>query len=226
VDVLPVLRALARHPLGRFTLALARRIATAVYFRQRQYITVQRIGATTEANALTADRKMQCVTLSSREALTAIAAHIPAAFRDSVADLDSRVANGCVLTLAFRRADDGDLEIVGYELAERGVFSALGRRHPAPPDVVFSHWAEVLPAYRGQRVHALLFATRDAYFQERGGKFVWGVVAPKNRASLQALRRAGSFVVGAVSRVSLFSGLIAWETPPQRIEQALRLLDT
>ena len=218
------LRALTQHPVGRAVVTLTRAIATAVYSRQRQYITVQRVGAAGSIGRRGVDRKVQCATLTSLESVEAIAHHLPAAFRDSAEQLKNRVAHGCVLTLAFVRSDNGSLEIVGYELAERGVFSALGRRHPAPADAIFSHWAEVLPAYRGQRIHALLFAARDAYFHRHGGTFVWGVVIPKNRASLQALGRAGSFVVGTVTRVSVLCGLLVWETPPDRIARILQLL--
>jgi hypothetical protein len=203
---------------------LLRTIALAIYSRQRQYITVQRVGTTGSGSGPEVGRKVHCATLSSLESVDAIAHHLPADFRDSAEQLKNRVANGCVLTLAFTHSDTGSLAIVGYELAERGVFSALGRRQPAPADAVFSHWAEVLPAYRGQRIHALLFAARDTYFLSRGATFVWGVVVPKNRASLQALRRAGSFVVGTVTRVSILCGFLVWETPVERIARILELL--
>lgn len=226
---MPIVRlhAVATSRPGRAFRSLVRASATSIYCRQRQLITIQPIGAAEPAAAAgetSTDRKIQCVTVATRDAFAAIAAHVPADFRDSADELARRVAQGCVVSLALRRTDDGGLQIVGYELAERGVFSAMGRRHAAPAEIVFSHWAEVLPAYRGQRIHARLFAARDAYFSRHGGRFVCGVVAPKNRASLQALTRAGSFVVGAVTRVSLFGGLLAWETPRERIEQALRLV--
>lgn len=53
---------------------------------------------------------------------------------------------------------------------------------------------------------------------------MWDVVVPKNRASLQALGRAGSFVVGTVSRVSILCGLLAWETRAERIARIIQLL--
>jgi GNAT superfamily N-acetyltransferase len=220
------LRLLTKHPLGRALRPLARTVATSLYSRQCQHITVQGIGVTDAASftGTTMDRKIQCVIVDSPDALEAIAQHVPATFRDSVDELKKRVAQGCVLSLALRPNDAGGAEIVGYELAERGVFSALGRRLVAPPEVIFSHWAEVLPEYRGRRIHALLFAARDAYFRRRGGKFVCGVVDPRNRASLQALARAGSFVVGTVTRIALFQGLLVWETPRERIEYALQLV--
>jgi GNAT superfamily N-acetyltransferase len=217
---------LTNHPLGRALRTLARTVATSLYSRQCQHITVQGIDATDRAafNETPMDRKVQCVIVDSRDALAAIAQHIPAAFRDSVDELEKRVAQGCVLSLALRPTDAGGAEIVGYELAERGVFSALGRRLVVPAEIVFSHWAEVRPAYRGQRIHAQLFATRDAYFRRRGGRFVCGVVDRRNHASLQALARAGSVVMGTVSRIALFRGLLVWETSREQIEHTLQLV--
>jgi len=101
------------------------------------------------------------------------------------------------------------------------VFSALGRRMAVATDVVFSHWAEVVPAHRGRRIHGLLFAARDAYFRPRGGRIVVGVCARRNRASLRALRRDGAVVVGCVGQLAVLS-LIVWDTPwPPRVSRRL-----
>jgi GNAT superfamily N-acetyltransferase len=199
---------------------LIRALTASVCCRQLQHITLQPIDADVAAAVKRRDDgTMEGVTITTIEAFDALAGCIPSAFRDSVDELRRRVGRGCVLSLARSRRDGGS--VVGYELAERAIFSALGRRHAVSAEIVFSHWAEVLPAYRGQRVHALLFATRDAYFQPRGARVVCGVVAPRNRASLRALRRAGSVVVGTVQRVTLFQSLVAWETPWHRIQRAL-----
>jgi hypothetical protein len=208
---------------GRGALARARRIAGSIFYRQRQLITLQRILCGPPKSCLSHDAGIRCVTVDSLDAIDAIADVFPTVFRDSVAQLRERVAQGCVLSVALRSPAEGRVEVVGYELAERGVFSALGRRYPAPGEIVFSHWAEVLPQCRGQRIHARLFAARDAYFAPRGGRFVCGVVLPKNHASLRALHRAGSLVVGAVTRLTLFGRLVIWETPPERIARTLKL---
>jgi hypothetical protein len=209
---------------GRPLRTVARTLAASVYSRQLQYVTVQPIAADAAlAKTTTPDGTVEGLVLDSVDALHALAQQYPAAvFRDAADELGKRIAQGCVVSLARRRTPTGTGEIVGYELAERGVFSALGRRRAVGKEIVFSHWAEVSPAWRGRRIHALLFATRDAYFAERGGKIVCGVVAPKNRASLQALGRARSVIVGTVARVALF-GVVVWETPWERTEQALRL---
>jgi hypothetical protein len=139
-------------------------------------------------------------------------------FRDSFAVLETRLDAGCVVCLArSKRADGQGMEVIGYELAERGIFSALGRRTRVSPDVIFSHWAEVIPERRGQRIHGGIFAARDEYFRRRGGAMVVGVCRPDNHASLRALRRDGADVVGAVERIAL--GL--WRTPDSEIVQSL-----
>ncbi len=220
------------HPLAladwdRHLAVLSRRIAhavaTSVYARHRQVITVKRLDGAPSSSPLACDPKLECVAVESALTLEALAAEIPDSFRDSVDELRRRVADGCVVFLARRPRDDGaGHEIVGYEISERGIFSALGRRHHVSDDVVFSHYAEVLPAHRGRRIHGLLFARRDAYFRARGGRLVVGVCLPQNHASLKALRRDGAAIVGAVEGVSLFRVLRVWSTPFASIEDALR----
>ena len=213
-------------PLSRTIRAVGHTLASSLYSRQVQYITVQPIAPDAARARLTiADGLVEGLVLDSVGALHALASQYPAAvFRDAVDELGARIASGCVVSLARLVSPIGAGEIVGYELAERGVFSALGRRRIVGSEIVFSHWAEVSPRWRGQRVHALLFATRDAYFAARGGKIVCGVVAPRNRASLKALRRARSIIVGTVMRVAVL-GFVLWETPWERIEDAVRVAE-
>ena len=212
--------------LGRSRWLLALRhavyqVAASIYCHQRQFITVRRLeGAET---SIPEDSATIAVMVDSLPAFRALAAEIPRTFRDSLEALEERVAHGCVLCLARRkRADGAGHEVIGYEIAERGVFSALGRRTPAAADVIFSHYAEVLPAHRGRRVHRLLFLTRDAYFRARGARLLCGVVDPDNAASLRALVRAGHVVVGTVERVAIFRWLVVRRTPREAIDRALR----
>jgi hypothetical protein len=198
---------------------------TSLYCRQRQYITVKRLDVPDATDGFiwtAADRETECLVLDSPRALRAVAPEIPPVFRDSVAALHRRMAHGCVVCVARRpRKDGAGKEVVGYEIAERGVFWGLGRRTPLARDVVFSHYAEVLPAYRGQRIHRLLCATRDTYFRRRAGRILCGVVPVEDRASLQALGRAGHTVVGTVTRITVLRILVVWQTPIERIERAL-----
>jgi GNAT superfamily N-acetyltransferase len=202
---------------------LRRTVRASLFSRQRQYITLKHIaGDPGDTTPVASDGRTDVVVLDSPEALDAVAADICASFRDSVSALRARVARGCVVCVARRpRADGNGSVVVGYEIAERGIFSALGRRIAVPNDVIFSHYVEVLPAYRGQRIHRLLFATRDAYFRARGGRIVCGVCAPQNQASLRALRRDGATIVGTVERISLLRVFVLSYTPFDRIAQLL-----
>ena len=206
---------------------LVRAVMTSLCSRQRHYITVKRLDEADATDAFTwtaADRETECLVLDSPKALRALAPEIPAEFRDSVGALHTSLAHGCVVCVARRpRGDGAGKEIVGYEVVERGVFAALGRRTPLARDVVFSHYAEVLPAYRGQHIHRLLCATRDAYFRRRAGRLVCRVVAANDRASLNALGRAGHTVVSTVTRIMVLRVLVVWQTPMDRIERALTL---
>lgn len=206
-----------RARLGR----LGRTVTASVFSRQRQYITLKHIGAAADP-AIIQDPRTECLVVDSPEGLDAVAADICASFRDSVGALRARVTRGCVVCVARRPRTDGRGSIVvGYEIAEPGIFSALGRRIAVPKDVIFSHYVEVLPAYRGQRIHRLLFATRDAYFRARGGRVVCGVCAPHNHASLRALRRDGATIVGIVQRISLLRVFVLSYTPFDHIAQLL-----
>ena len=216
-----------RSRLGRLSHlcgVIARGAIALTYSRRRQHITIQPIRTldAVAAGRTSNDGGVECLVVDAVATLAALSPRFPVEFRDSVHRLQRRLGQGCVLSLARYRDVNGVSHVVGYELAERGVFSALGRRRRVGADVVFSHWAEVLPAYRGRRIHALLFAARDAYFGARGAKIVVGVVSPRNRASLRALERAGSRVAGDVERVELLGGVIAWDTPWERIDQVLK----
>ena len=209
-----------RRPRTRLA-HLTRALTMSVFSRQRQFITLKPLDgdAGSPAPPLT-DGRTECLIVDSPEALDDLATEISASFRDSVAALKARVARGCVVCLARRpRVDGAGSVVVGYEIAERGVFSALGRRIAVSGDVVFSHYVEVLPEYRGQRIHRLLFSTRDSYFRQRGGRVVCGVCAPRNHASLQALRRDGATIVGTVERISLLRVFVLSYTPSDRITQ-------
>ena len=149
-------------------LVRARAAVSAIYSRQVQHITVKRLDVP-DARRPGPDPGTTCLIVDSVYALATLTGDFPSTFRDSVEDLARRLMQGCVVCVARRkRADGAGYEIIGYELAERGVFSALGRRKGVASDVVFSHWAEVLPAYRGRRIHGHMFAARDAYFRARG----------------------------------------------------------
>ena len=206
-----------RTRLGQLTRALT----MSVFSRQRQFITLKSLDAGGDSQPPPPPTDgTECLIVDSPEALDAFAADICVSFRDSVAALKARLARGCVVCLARRpRSNGAGSVVVGYEIAERGIFSALGRRIAVSDDVIFSHYVEVLPEYRGQRIHRLLFSTRDHYFRQRGGRVVCGVCAPHNHASLQALHRDGATIVGTVERISLLRVFVLSYTPSHRIAQ-------
>src|SRR5262249_16987778 len=151
-DQLPALSSAGKErSFARALRSFAKAFAAPIYSRQQQFITVKRFDAPdveAVSDGCRPDRATQCSILDSVKAFGAIAPEFPASFRDSVGELRRRVAEGCVLCIARRRREDGaGHRVVGYELAQRGIFSALGRRHGTAMDIVFSHYAEVLPSF-------------------------------------------------------------------------------
>ena len=196
----------------------AARLLGLIY--QRQLITIKLLG---ESNTQrTGSTGVECAILASVAGLQELAHEFPSGFRDSVDDLVQMISRGRVVTVArCRRADGAGSQVVGYEISELGVFSALKRRIQFERDVVFSHWAEVAPSFRGRRVHGALFAARDAYYRNLGGLLICGVCRPYNRASLKALLRDGAEVVGIVECIALFGFLRLWHTPATVIRELL-----
>ena len=75
------------------------------------------------------DPRLESVVVESTKFLEPYRHEIPSSFRDSFARLKERLAQGCVLFLVRAPKEDGlGHEMIGYSLAERGVFSALGIR--------------------------------------------------------------------------------------------------
>ena len=210
-------------------LHLARAVLAVLYSRQVQYIVLRRLDrpdAAAPSAGVTEEGKTECVVVDTPAMLRTIAPEVPPSFRDSVDALTPRVAQGCVVMFLRRpKKEGGGKEIVGYNISERGVFAALGRRKALSADVVFGHYAEVLPAYRGQHLLKFLSTTRDEYFRQQGVRVQCGVIAPQNRSSLRSVERAGSTIVGTVQRLSLLSGLLVWETPWEEIEKVLGVSD-
>ncbi|MEW6298983.1 MAG: hypothetical protein AB1671_14810 [Thermodesulfobacteriota bacterium] len=211
--------------LTRVMIRLARDLLTSVYHYQMQYITSRRLDRDVVddlANQTRERLKIECLVVESTEAFQAVKDEIPSSMRDSVDDLNRRLAQGCIITLARKPKDEGGgKEVIGYSIAERGVFSALGRRGKVSPDVLFGHYVEILPQYRGQRIHILITTARDTHCLKYGLKKNCGVISPQNYPSLRSSRRRGSRIVGIVQRVSVLRGLFVWETPWERIQETV-----
>ena len=148
---------------------------------------------------------------------------MPSSARDSMEDLETRLGEGSLVFLASRSAGEGaGQEVVGYCICERGVFSALGRKMTTSPDILFSHYIEVLPEYRGHGLADLIRGEMVEYCCANGITTRCAVITPSNKPSLKSALRAGFRVVGTVQHVSILNGLLAWDTPWKKVEKALQ----
>ena len=204
---------------------LARAVLLSFYHRQAQYILMKAIENRAHvAPTNTAEEKIgiECLIVESAEALQAVAREIPTAIRDSADQMKKRLERGCLVILARRPHPSGTgHEVIGYGIYEPGVFSALGRRGKVSSDILFNHYLEVLPKYRGQRIADVMKRAIDEHCRAHGFKKRCTVISPSNEPSLRSDLRYGFTVVGTVVRVSLLRGLVVWETPWESIERAL-----
>ena len=145
--------------------------------------------------------------------------------RDSLLIRDSqRLAQGCSV-IVVRKPSRAGHEVIGYGINEPGVFSALGRRGQLFPNVLFNHYLEILPEYRGQRIAHVMRIAMDEYCRMHGFTKRCTVVSPSNEASLRSSFRSGLVRVGVVAPVSLLGGLFVWETPSETIRRAVQAVD-
>jgi L-amino acid N-acyltransferase YncA len=202
------------------------KLLTSLYHREAQYILLKRV-ASQEASRPGpregSETETTCLLVESVEALQEVAREIPTTMRDSVDQLKQRVAQGCIVTLARRpqKAAAGQ-QVIGYGIYERGVFSALGRQGTVSSDLLFNHYIEVLPEYRGQRIADVMRRAIDVYCRAQRLTKRCTVVSPSNESSLRSDLRFGYTIVGTVARVSLLQGLFVWETSWESIAAALR----
>jgi GNAT superfamily N-acetyltransferase len=209
----------------RTTRRIAAALLTGIYRRQAAYvfghvITPGDAGATFHAEGESSE--VECLIVESAAALDDCQMEIPAVFRDSADTLKSRLDQGCIVILAYLPgAKAPDKHIVGYSLRQRGVFSALGRQRNISADILFTHYVEVLPEYRGQRLASRLTGAALEYCRKNGLTRLCSVVMTHNQPSIQYTLRVGFAIIGTVERVSILKGLFVWETPWQHIERAL-----
>src|SRR5215510_8685948 len=125
---------------------LLRRLLSALYHREAQYIFVRKIEAQQARPALNKaveQMGITCLFVESLEAWQKVEAEIPSSIRDSANQLRQRVAQGCLVILARRSKSSGTgHEVLGYGIYEPGVFSALGRKGKVSSDVLFNHYLE------------------------------------------------------------------------------------
>jgi ribosomal protein S18 acetylase RimI-like enzyme len=171
---------------------------------------------------------IECAVVESPEQIEAYEDEMPSSFRDSVESLKQRVAQGCVVFLARMPKQDGPgRQVVGYRLAEKGVFSALDLKGKVSQDILFIHYIEVLPAFRLQKIARFLVKASLEYCVARGLKKTLTVGSPLNQLSARAFRKdaADRLDLGTVEKVSLLRGLIVWWTPWKKIERTLKTLE-
>jgi GNAT superfamily N-acetyltransferase len=165
--------------------------------------------------------KIECIVVESVASLRRFENEILNSFRDSAERLKKRLYEGRIVIFALKRTEAQRHAIIGYILAERGVFSALGRKLKIAPDLLFGHYIEVLPPYRQSGVAKFLLHAMDEYCFKNGITKYCGSVSSRNSAAMTALATKSNEVVGKVKRISIFGGIFIWETPSDAIKKAI-----
>jgi GNAT superfamily N-acetyltransferase len=199
----------------------------ALYERETQYVFVRKIpasGVSVSGSEAGESLGVTCLFVESAAALRAIEREFPLSVRDSADQLRRRLAQGCSL-IVVRKPSRAGHEVIGYGINEPGVFSALGRGGQLLPDVLFNHYIEILPEYRGQRIAHVMRIAMDEYCRMHGFTKRCTVVSPFNEANLRSIVRSGLVHVGTVTRVSLLGGLFVWDTPLETIQRAVHAVD-
>jgi ribosomal protein S18 acetylase RimI-like enzyme len=222
-DKLHQLRYLYRAMGATGVVALAaRKLLAPLYQREVRYILLQDLESPDVADPEDADTNAECIVLESPAALDDVQSEIPTSFRFTIEDFRERLERGCVVFLVRSPTTTGSgKEIVGYNISERGVFTAFDRARPVSPEIFYSHYTEILPEYRGRRIQQALVRARIEHCRNNGVRKRCTTVGTENRPGLVSGLRAGK-IVGTIERVSILCGLVVRETPWERIEQALR----
>ena len=208
-----------------FTAAVARRVLRAVLRWQKLHIVVRNVDVAdpeTPSKHESGEFTIQCDVLETPSALLALEGEFPQSFRDSVGRLERRLHNGCVLfVLRVGNTSDKGKRIAGYSICQPGIFSAFGAVQRISSDILFSHYFEFLPEYRGRGLKTVLEEKRTEYCRMHRLRSICGVIASHNIASLKTSSRAGFKVVGAMRQVSILKGLVVWRTSWKTVEKAL-----
>jgi hypothetical protein len=199
---------------------MGQKLLAPIYRREAQHIIMRSEREAAGSDPTPGRAEIECVVIESLGALEREEKDIH--FAGVFQKLSGRLKEGCVVFLAYRRGSAGAREMMGYSICQRGVFSALGRRWGISPDILFVHYEEIFPAYRGQRMQQVLSRARGRYCQSQGVKWRCAVISVHNRPSLTASLRNGFVITGIVERRAFLGGLYVWETPWERIEAALQ----
>ena len=203
----------------------ARRLVGRLVRHEAQHVIVGRIDEAPAASQGTQEWA-ECEVLESREELEAIVPELPSGL------LPERLCRwfgpGHILILVRRRCGpDGEPQVVGYRLCERGILrSSLGLRARIPDTFLFIHHAMVLPEHRGQRIAQALREGAYRFAARRNIIWTCGVVSLSNAASLAAHLRpgTGARVVATIHKLSLRNGWLLWRTRWRTVARALDAL--
>lgn len=219
------LRHLGVHYQEAGVFAVLRLLKHSIYRRDIQYVVAKDTEVVTPppgSHSIKNRLDVDCKVVDSLDSLRTVWEDSSARFRDSVDDLARRLKQGCMVFLACpREQGKGAPKVVGYNICERGVFSALERKQQLSTDILFIHYVEVLEEYRGRRIQQLIDAAISEYCRANGVKKICAVISPDNLSSIRAHLSSGFEIVGKVQKVSVLRGFFVWETPWPRVEKAL-----
>jgi len=197
---------------------ITKKIISPLYEKEVQYVWLRdpkSVSSIVSRLSGTQGAEIECVVLESLELFERLRNQIPPSL---AIRLERRLKEGCILFVASRLTQDGlTRQIAGYSIAQGGVFSALGRSCKVSSSILFTHYSEVLPEFRGQRVVGTLWDARDLYCRRSGYEKHCGVVSTDNLPSIQSLRRMGARIVGTTQRVSTVGSNLRWEPSWEKI---------
>jgi hypothetical protein len=191
---------------------ITKKIISPFYQKEVQYVWLRdpkRANSTVSPSSGAQGDETECIVLESLELFEHLRNQIPLPLATR---LETRLKEGCILFIAWRRPQDGlPRQLVGYSITQGGIFSALGRSCKVTSSILFTHYSEVLPGFRGQRVVGTLWDARDLYCRRNGYKKHCGVVSTDNLPSIRSLRRLGARIVGTTQRVRTVGANLRWE---------------
>jgi len=166
---------------------------------------------------------MHHVVVHDQAGLKPFESELSPSIKYSCGQLRAALRSGSVLFLMRQPLEDGTGQrVLGYSLHERGVVELFGVRYRASADMLFLHYTEVLPAYRGLRIAFHIAEVVAAY--SRGAAITrWCTwIGTSNRAALNARKRIGWIVVGQVRQIKILGGLMTLQTSRKEVEDMLR----
>jgi hypothetical protein len=207
-----------RQGVIQLTVTLGKWVLASICQVENQVIMGHRLGEDRGLSLLEVpSQDYLCTCLEGAEQLQSLANQGCGLGRD-LRKLEERLTDGCVIFLACEKTDKRRAgRMLGYCIAERGVFSAQGRRWKISSDALFIHYTEVFPEFRGNRIYLILSQAREAYCRQNGLSKLCSVILTSNQSSLKASQRAGFRIIGSVKRFAWLRGLYVWQTPQQKI---------